>query len=148
MEQPQLNRKQRKIEEKMKADKRYHKMTPKQKKLYSDRARMWSKGCVVTGRHIGGEFETEWAFPAVLPKPKHAAVMDYATHAPMRWKITACVVLRYEKGDERRFIEAECSQVQKIAELHDLREQLMRDLKATVNSRYVWDEYFKMECLG
>jgi len=146
--EPQLNRAQRRAREKRTTDRRYAGMSRKQRDAYENRARLWAKGAVATGRHIGEEFEGEWTFPAHVPADKRASVADYATYAPMRWKITARLVLRYDDGTETRENEAECSQRQKVAELYELREQLMRELKATANTRFVWDEYYVMECLG
>jgi hypothetical protein len=146
--EPQLNRSQRRAREKRAADRRYAGMSRKQRDAYENRARLWAKGAVATGRHIDGKFEREWTFPAHVPADKRASVADYATYAPMRWRVTACLVLRYDDGTETRENEAECSQRQKVAELYELREQLMRELKATANTRFVWDEYFEMECLG
>ena len=146
--EPQLNRAQRRAREKRTADRRYAGMSRKQRDAYENRARLWAKGAVATGRHIDSKFEGEWTFPAYVPADKRASVADYATYAPMRWKITARLVLRYDDGTETRENEAECSQRQKVAELYELREQLMRELKATANTRFVWDEYYVMECLG
>ncbi len=144
----QLNRAQRRAREKRGADRRYAGMSRKQRDAYEARARLWAKGTVATGRHIGEEFEGEWAFPVHVPDDKRASVADYATHAPMRWRVTARLVLRYDDGTETRENEAECSQRQNVGELYELREQLMRELKATANTRFVWDEYFILECMG
>ena len=146
--EPQLNRAQRRAREKRTADRRYAGMSRKQRDAYENRARLWAKGAVATGRHIDGKFEGEWTFPAHVPVDKRASVADYATYAPMRWRVTARLVLRYDDGTETRENEAECSQRQKVAELYELREQLMRELKATANTRFVWDEIYIMECLG
>lgn len=146
--EPQLNRAQRRAREKRTTDRRYAGMSRKQRDAYENRARLWARGAVATGRHIDSKFEGEWTFPAHVPADKRASVADYATYAPMRWRVTACLVLRYDDGTETRENEAECSQRQKVAELYELREQLMRELKATANTRFVWDEYYVMECLG
>lgn len=146
--QLQLNRKQRRAREKRTADRRYAGMSRKQRDAYEARAKMWAKGCVATGRHLGDHFEGDWTFPAHVPVDKRESVADYAAHAPMRWKVTAVLVLRYDDGTETRESEAECGQAQKVSELRELREQLMRELKAGANTRFVWDELYRMECLG
>ena len=146
--EPQLNRAQRRAREKRTADRRYAGMSRKQRNAYENRARLWAKGAVANGRHIDSQFEGEWIFPAHVPADKRASVADYATHAPMGWGVTVGLGLRYDDGTETREKEAECSQRQKVAELYELREQLMRELKATANTRFVWDEIYIMECLG
>jgi|GEM_PF-6201366 len=146
--EPQLNRAQRRAREKRAADRRYAGMSRKQRDAYEARAKLWAKGAMATGRHIDGKFEGEWAFPVHVPADKRASVAQFAAHAPMRWRVTACLVLRYDDGTETRESEAVCGQRQKVAELYELREQLMRELKATANTRFVWDEYFILECMG
>lgn len=144
----QLNRAQRRAREKRTADRRYAGMSRKQRNAYEARAKLWAKGAVATGRHIDGKFEGEWTLPAHVPVDKRESVAQFATHAPMRWRVTARLVLRYDDGTETRESEALCGQRQKVAELYELREQLMRELKATANTRFVWDEYYVMACLG
>lgn len=145
--QPQLNRSQRRAREKS-AKRTATRMDQRQYHAYQARARLWSKGAIATGRHIGGLFESEWEFPAHVPADKRESVAQYATYAPMRWRVIARLVLRYDDGQETREADAECGQAQKIGELMELREQLMRELKASVNARYIWDSYYVMECLG
>lgn len=131
------------------AKKRSHVMNQRQYHAYQSRARMWSKGCTATGRHIGEEFEGEWTFPAHVPNDKRQSVAEYATHAPMRWRIIARLVLRYDDGGmETREADAEIGQAQIVSELQEARNELMRDLESTANLRYVWDRTFTMECLG
>lgn len=116
---------------------------------YQNNARRWCVGMRATGRHIGEEFEGEWTFPAHVPPRKHQDVAMYATHAPMRWRIIARLVLRYDDGSmETREADAEIGQAQIISELQEARNELMRDLEKTANLRYVWDRYYLMECLG
>ena len=116
---------------------------------YQTNARRWCVGIKATGRHIGEEFEGEWTFPAHVPQRKHHDVAMYATHAPMRWRIIARLVLRYDDGSmETREADAEVGQAQIISELQEARNELMKDLERTANLRYVWDKTYTMECLG
>lgn len=107
------------------------------------------QGATRHGRHIGGEFEGEWTFPAHVPVSKQQDIATYATHAPLRWRVIARLVLRYDDGSiETREANAEVGQAQIISELQEAREALMRDLERTANGRYVWDKLYTMECLG
>lgn len=129
--------------------KRASKLDQRQYHAYQARARLWSKGCTATGRHIGEEFEGEWSFPAHVPNDKRQSVAEYATHAPMRWRAIARLVLRYDDGSmETREADAEIGQAQIISELQEARNELMKDLERTANMRYVWDRVFILECLG
>lgn len=147
--EPHLNRAQRRAREKRTTDRRYAGMSRKQRDAYENRAKLWAKGAVATGRHIGDEFEGEWTFPAHVPNDKRESVAEYATHAPLRWRVIARLVLRYDDGAmEAREADGELGQNAIISELQGLRNQLMDDLKRTANGRYIWDEMFVMECLG
>tara|TARA_Y100000401_G_scaffold100352_1_gene89171 strand:- start:495 stop:926 length:432 start_codon:yes stop_codon:yes gene_type:complete len=116
---------------------------------YQATARRWCIGIKATGRHIGGEFEGEWSFPAHVPAYKYQDIATYATHAPLRWRIIARLVLRYDDGSmETREAEAEVGQQMLISELQEARNELMKDLERTANGRYVWDKFYVMECLG
>ncbi|MAX53492.1 MAG: hypothetical protein CMH22_16065 [Methylophaga sp.] len=124
-------------------------VSQKQYQHYQTNARRWCVGIKATGRHIGGEFEGEWSFPAHIPQRKQQDIATYATHAPLRWRIIARLVLRYDDGSmETREADAEVGQAQIISELQEAREALMRDLERTANGRYVWDKLYLMECLG
>lgn len=144
----QLNRQQRRALEKAQKG-RARKMNQPAYHNYQARARMWAKGCTATGRHIGDEFEGEWTFKAHVPADKYQAIAEYATHAPLRWRCIARLVLKYDDGSmETREADGELGQNAIISELQDLRNQLMSDLERTANGRYVWDRYYVMECLG
>lgn len=146
--QPHPNRHQRRAQAKASKG-RIRKMNQSQYHAYQARARLWAKGCTATGRHIGDEFEGEWTFPAHVPNDKRQSVAEYATHAPLRWRCIARLVLRYDDGaTETREADGELGQNAIISELQGLRNQLMDDLKRTANGRYIWDSYFVMECLG
>lgn len=148
MSEAALNRQQRRAQKKG-TRKRIQKMDQSQYHAYQARARMWSKGHKLVGRHIGGELEAEWHFTGFIKVSRKKAIADYATHAPMRWHITAFCVCHDDDGNrytaER---EAECGQVATPDELTDMRNQLMTWARNDVNPRHVWDEYFEMVCLG
>ena len=124
-------------------------VSQRQYQHYQSNARRWCVGIRATGRHIGVEFEGEWSFPAHVPAYKYQDIATYATHAPLRWRVTAVCVCRADDGTqyvaER---EAECGQVATPSELQELREALMSDCRAEVNARHIWDEFYRMECLG
>ena len=124
-------------------------VSQRQYQHYQTNARRWCVGIRATGRHIGGEFEGEWTFPAHVPVSKQQDIATYATHAPLRWRVTAVCVCRADDGTqyvaER---EAECGQASTPFELHDLREELMLQSHDDVNVRHIWDEFYRMECLG
>ncbi len=143
-----MNRAQKRAQDaEMKRRKRL--VSQKQYQHYQTNARRWCVGLRATGRHIGGEFEGEWSFPAHVPASKQHDIALYATHAPLRWRIIARLVLRYDDGSmETREADAEVGQAQIISELQEAREALMADLERTANGRYVWDRLFLMECLG
>lgn len=146
--QPQANRQQRRAQAKASKG-RIRKMNQSQYHAYQARARLWAKGCTATGRHIGDEFEGEWTFPAHVPNDKRESVAEYATHAPLRWHVTARCVCKADDGSQ--YIaerEAECGQVATPFELHDLRNELMQRCHDDVNVRHIWDEVYVMECLG
>ena len=131
--------------------KRRRKLTANGKALaaYADRARLWAKGATLTGRHIGGELEGDWAFAPTVPHDKRQAVAEYATHTPLRWHIVAKCICRTPLGEQYTFeAEAECGQTQHVSELHGLREELMEQCRAQVNARHVWDEVYFMRVLG
>ena len=124
-------------------------VSQKQYQHYQTNARRWCVGIRATGRHIGGEFEGEWSFPAHVPVSKQQDIATYATHAPLRWRVIARLVLRYDDGSmETREADAEVGQAQIISELQEARNEMMKDLERTANLRYVWDKLFLMECLG
>lgn len=124
-------------------------VSKKQYQHYQTNARRWCVGLRATGRHIGGEFEGEWTFPAHVPVSKQQDIATYAPHAPMRWRIVARLVLRYDDGShETREAEAEVGQQMIISELQEARDAIMANLERTANGRYVWDRLFLMECLG
>ena len=124
-------------------------VSQKQYQHYKTNARRWCVGLRATGRHIGSEFEGEWSFPAHVPVSKQQDIATYATHAPLRWRIIARLVLRYDDGSqETRESDAEVGQQMLISELQEAREELMADLERTANGRYVWDKTYTMECLG
>jgi len=147
-EQPVLNRAQKRAQAgEIKRRKRL--VSQRQYQHYQTNARRWCVGIRATGRHICGEFEGEWTFPAHVPTYKCHDIAQYATHAPLRWRIIARLVLRYDDGSmETREADAEVGQAQIISELQEAREALMRDLERTANGRYVWDKTYTMECLG
>ena len=124
-------------------------VSQRQYQHYQTNARRWCVGIRATGRHIGGEFEGEWSFPAHVPVSKQQDIATYATHAPLRWRVIARLVLRYDDGSqETREADAEVGQQMIISELQEAREALMAALERTANGRYVWDRYYQMECLG
>ena len=124
-------------------------VSQRQYQRYQTNARRWCKGIRAEGRHVGSEFEGEWSFPAHVPAYKYQDIATYATNAPLRWRIIARLVLRYDDGSqETREAEAEIGQQMIISELQEAREALMADLERTANGRYVWDRYYIMECLG
>ncbi|MGP9633739.1 hypothetical protein ACT3R7_11800 [Halomonas sp. AOP43-A1-21] len=116
---------------------------------YQKRARMWSKGQRLVGRHIGDEFEKKWEFVGPLTPSRKQSIKEYALHAPMRWNVTAYCVCKTDDG--QRYVSersATCGQAATPAELTDLRNELMQWARDDVNTRHIWDEYFLMECLG
>lgn len=124
-------------------------VSQKQYQHYQTNARRWCVGIKATGRHVGGEFEGEWSFPAHVPAYKYHDIAQYATRAPLRWRIIARLVLRYDDGSmESREADAEIGQQMLISELQEARDALMADLERTANGRYVWDKLYLMECLG
>ena len=131
--------------------KRRRKLTANGKALaaYADRARLWAKGATLTGRHIGGELEGDWTFAPTVPHDKRQAVAEYATHTPLRWHIVARCICRKPDGDYYiAEAKAECGQAQHVGELHGLREELIWQCRAQVNTRHVWDEVYFMRVLG
>lgn len=148
MSEPALNRHQRRAQ-KITAKKRADKMDQSRFHAYQSRARMWSKGHKLVGRHIGGEFEAEWHFTGFIKASRKQAITDYATRAPMRWHVTAYCVCKAD--DDSRYISersAKCGQAATPGELMELRNELMQWARDDVNARHIWDEYFEMECLG
>lgn len=143
-----LNRHQRRAQKKG-TKQRVDKMSQAEFHAYQRRARMWSKGHKLVGRHVGGRFETDWTFVGFLTPGRKKAVAQYAAHAPMRWHITAHCVC---KADDGQFYYSErdgaCGQAAKPDELFELRNELMQMARDDVNTRHIWDEYFVMECLG
>ena len=144
-----MNRQQRRQQEASVKRKRKFAANPKAMAAYADRARLWAKGAVLTGRHIGGELEGDWTFAPTVPHDKRQAVAEYATHTPLRWHITTRCVCRTPFGDVYGAeAEADCGQAQHVSELHGLREELMEQCRAQVNARHIWDEVFVMRVLG
>lgn len=83
-----------------------------------------------------------------MPKAKHEDIAAFATHAPLRWHVTAVLVLKYDDGSQDiRENEAECGQLAKVHELTGLRDRLMGELKAKANTRFAWDEYFVLRVM-
>lgn len=115
---------------------------------YRRRAELWARGATLTLRHLGNdEYDGDWTFSAVTPRGKHEDIAAFATHAPLRWHITAVVVYRTPAGDEYRHdVEAECGQAQTVDQLRGLRDELMRQARKG-NSNHAWDEYFLMRVL-
>lgn len=115
---------------------------------YRERAELWARGAVLTLRHLGDELDGDWEFGAHVPRVKHEDIAAFATHAPLRWHVTAVLVLKYHDGShDIRENEAECGQLAKVHELTDLRDRLMSELKARANTRFAWDEYFVLRVM-
>lgn len=131
------------------ADKRRDRMTQAQRNAYRNRATLWAKGASVTGRHVDGTFEGDFSFAAHIPRRKHQDVATFATYAPLRWHITARCVCDGTNGQRyESVVEGECGQVQTLHNLQDLRDELMRQARQSVNTKHIVDETFDMEVLG
>jgi hypothetical protein len=144
-----MNRQQRRQQEASAKRKRKFAANPKAMAAYADRARLWAKGAVLTGRHIGDELEGDWTFAPTVPHEKRGDVAMYATHTPLRWHIVAKCICRTPTNDRYTVeAEAECGQAQHISELHDLRKDLMRQCHDQINVLHIWDEIYVMRVLG
>lgn len=115
---------------------------------YRRRAELWARGATLTLRHLGGdEYDGDWTFSAVTPHGKREDIAAFATHAPLRWHITAVAVYRNNRGEEYRHdVEAECGQAQTVDQLRGLRDELMRQCRQG-NPKHDWDEFFTMRVL-
>ncbi len=126
---------------------RARKMSRAQKDRMQGRAARKLKGMTFRGWLADGELLGQWRFgPAHKPRDRPALV-DYAEHAPFRWRIQA--VARCQAVDAHGKVETyddsqtvETGQCLLMAEILELCAEAMREAMANTNPNHVVQQFY------